>query len=389
MATNPLRSLKNPLIMAMLVVSLIFSLIFYAVNLNRLGGSPRNGSNGKRMRLPGLSAKEHSQPPTTGQGNSSTTWEQAELNLAGLCPRWGPVHWSKCRAVLERRLGVENITCPNACVTFKGFGGLNNNIRQLANIWAIFVNPRRVPSEDRASILLDSFWFERSGDMVDYDQLERLCIFPSWQLGGRLTTCEEIPAKAAYTNAFIRKSLPRLSAEVGGDDLGSFVSWIFMGAVSEKARREVDVQLAPLGRDFSALHTRFLEGTCNQKFSVNGSGRSNAMCEFKTAFIEAEMRKIGHTGQVFVVFSDRQRMDLVEKVLRRMNGTLSANFSPWLDQLVMIHSARFLGNYQSTVSKNVKMVRDTLFKNVMTALPSKSFERENYIPLPRNNSPDG
>ena len=69
-----------------------------------------------------------------------------------------------------------------------------------------------------------------------------------------------------------------------------------------------------------------------------------------------------------VVFSDRERMDLVEPLMRHMNGTHSANASPFLDALLMIHSARFLGNAISTLSGNVQIVRRTLFGNVAVAL---------------------
>ena len=47
--------------------------------------------------------------------------------------------------------------------------------------------------------------------------------------------------------------------------------------------------------------------------------------------------------------------------MTHMNGTHSANESPFLDELVMIHSARFLGNALSSMSRSVSMVRNTLF----------------------------
>ena len=80
------------------------------------------------------------------------------------------------------------------------------------------------------------------------------------------------------------------------------------------------------------------------------------------------MRKIGHKGHTFVVCWDRQRMDLVRPVMRRMHGTHSANASPFLDELVIIHAARFLGNSVSSLSKNVWLVRRLLFPNEASAL---------------------
>jgi hypothetical protein len=59
-------------------------------------------------------------------------------------------------------------------------------------------------------------------------------------------------------------------------------------------------------------------------------------------------------------------MDLVRPVMWRMHGNHSANASPFLDELVMIHSARFLGNSVSSLSKNVALVRRTLFPNEAT-----------------------
>jgi hypothetical protein len=130
----------------------------------------------------------------------------------------------------------------------------------------------------------------------------------------------------------------------------------------------VDRQLARLGADFSALHARFLEGNCKGFYHRFRGGLEPKVCDLKPQYVEDEMRKIGHQGQRFVVFSDRQRMDLVRPVMRRMNGTRSANASPFLDELVMIHSARFLGNSISTMSYNVELVRITLFPGQATAL---------------------
>ena len=233
---------------------------------------------------------------------------------SAICPRWGPGHWSKCRAALSLKLGVGKTPCPSACVTFGRFGQFNNNVQQLANVYAHFVNPKRVPLQRRMSILLDPFWNATLGDMVDFDQLAKLCIFPSWQPAptyqnarsgswqqkGRLDTCRKVGGFEAFHGPIRRTTLPGWSAGVGRwyrdwgpgtADWGPFVSWIFVGAASERARREVwtldprpptlnpqpstlnhqpqtpnpkppapkqvDTQLAPLGAAFSALHARF------------------------------------------------------------------------------------------------------------------------------------
>ena len=124
----------------------------------------------------------------------------------------------------------------------------------------------------------------------------------------------------------------------------------------------------PLGKDFSALHARFLEGNCESFFQRFRGGLDPKICNLGPQYVKNQMGRIGHKGQKFVVFSDRQRMDLVRPVMWRMNGTHSANVSPFLDELVMIHSARFLGNSVSTMSYNVQLVRETLFPNAATTL---------------------
>ena len=116
------------------------------------------------------------------------------------------------------------------------------------------------------------------------------------------------------------------------------------------------------------MHARFLEGKCKVIFQRRQEGVAPDICDLKPQYVEDEMEKMGHAGQNFLVCSDRQRMDLVRPVMRRMNGTRSANASPFLDELVMIHSARFLGNSISTMSYNVELVRITLFPGQATAL---------------------
>jgi hypothetical protein len=47
------------------------------------------------------------------------------------------------------------------------------------------MHPSLVQSSSRRSIVLDGFWENSFGNIIDYDQLEYLNIFPSWKISGR------------------------------------------------------------------------------------------------------------------------------------------------------------------------------------------------------------
>jgi hypothetical protein len=195
----------------------------------------------QRFPAPSLATLTHShvpekQPPTLRRPSKRAHGPNMRTRRAGLCPRWGPGHWQKCRAALARKLGVERKTCPQSCVTFEQSGRMNNNVRQLAHVFASFSDPNFVPPAHRESILLQPFWNETLRDMVDYDELAKLCIFPSWQQQGRLETCTVVTKDASFRGRIQRESLPREWRP--REDMGPFISWIFMAA-SETTRREV------------------------------------------------------------------------------------------------------------------------------------------------------
>jgi hypothetical protein len=304
--------------------------------------------------------------------------DQKMEDTAGLCSRSGPDHWLKCRAALADKLGLGNITCPEACVTFERYGRFNNNIVQIVNSIMNFIHPFSPNHENSHSIVLADFWQPYfANNVFDFDQLEKVCVFPSWKISGRpqrVGTCQNLNAEATYFgHGAIR---PRGSRHALYNQL---ISWLLVGASSEKTHRQVDAQLAALGEDFSAFHARFLEGICK-----------TAICHLNVGYVEAEMKKLGHSTEVFVVGTDRQRQDLVIPLLDRMNGTLitdryqrdlvhhvtTRDFisplpsdmyaapSPFFDMLVMIHAKRFLGNTMSSMSGNIQRIRTAIFRNV-------------------------
>ena len=140
------------------------------------------------------------------------------------------------------KLGVGGKTCPQSCVTFEQSDRFNNNLRQLAHVFASCFDPKFVPAAHRKSILLQLFWNKTLGDMVDYDELAKLCIFPSWQQQGRLETCTVVTKDASFKGKIHRRSLPREWKP--REDQGPFISWIFMAA-SETTRREANPNPQP------------------------------------------------------------------------------------------------------------------------------------------------
>jgi hypothetical protein len=307
--------------------------------------------------------------------------DQNMENTSGLCSRSSPGHWVECRAALADELGLGNITCPEACVTFERYGRFNNNIIQLVNLIMNFIHPFSSKKDSSKSIVLADFWKPYFANYAfDFDQLEKVCVFPSWEISGRpqrVGNCQNIDAESTYFGGGVIQ--PRGSRHVLYNQL---ISWLLVGAVSETTRMQVDAQLADLGEDFSALHARFLEGEC-----------TSAICQMSGGYIEAEMKKLGHSTEVFVVCTDHQRQDLVIPVVAHMNGTLITDRymdpvnsvitskyllsligglrpllndapSPLFDLLVMIHAKRFLGNKISSMAGNIQRVRTAIFGNV-------------------------
>ena len=93
-------------------------------------------------------------PPSaqTGQTRSRAVGAIDTLaRRAGLCPRWGPGHWQKCRAALARKLDVGGKTCPQNCVTFDQSNRLNNNVRQLAHVSAFSIRSLFLSRTGKAS----------------------------------------------------------------------------------------------------------------------------------------------------------------------------------------------------------------------------------------------
>ena len=148
-------------------------------------------------------------PPTLRRPSKRAHGPKVLTRRAGVCPRWGPGHWQRCRAALAMKLGVGGKTCPQSCVTFEQSDRFNNNLRQLAHVFASCFDPKFVPAAHRKSILLQLFWNKTLGDMVDYDELAKLCIFPSWQQQGRLETCTVVTKDASFKGKIHRRSLPR------------------------------------------------------------------------------------------------------------------------------------------------------------------------------------
>jgi hypothetical protein len=306
--------------------------------------------------------------------------DQKMQNIAGLCSRSGPNHWAQCRAALADELGLGNITCPETCVTFERYGRFNNNIIQIVNLIMNFLHPFSFKNETSKSIVLAGFWEPYFANYAfDLDQLEKVCVFPSWEISGRPQRggCQNIDAESTF---FGRGGIhPRGSRHVLYNQL---ISWLLVGTVSGTTRGQVDAQIADIGDDFSALHARFLEGEC-----------TSALCQMNGEYVEAEMKKLGHSTEVFVVCTDHQRQDLVIPVISHMNGTLltdryqglansviTSNYllsllgernrlrydapSPLFDLLVMIHAKRFLGSKMSSMAGNIQRVRTALFGNV-------------------------
>jgi hypothetical protein len=213
-----------------------------------------------------------------------------------LCSLSGPDHWLVCRDAILGKLGWGNMTCPKACVTFGEYGRLNNNMIQLSNTVLSFLDPVMIEAVSRRSVVLDGFWKKRFGNIIDVKYLEKICVFPSWGRGARnLAKCKRLDGAVAFKGG----SLPKKKETSLLPVKTLIISWVFLGAVSDTARAQVDAQIANLGNDFSAMHARFLEGECASRHQRNNW--SSAICTLKPGYVPTQMKILGHSKQAFVV----------------------------------------------------------------------------------------
>ena len=266
----------------------------------------------------------------------------------------------KCRDEIQNGLMVQNITCPQKCVTFEAYGRFNNNIIQLVHAYTRFVDLKRVDAASRYSIVLSDFFKPKMHGYMDFIQLEKTCIFPSWSVEGRKQNrkdCVQLdPLKlyrAANTTSPKQLHIP--------DDTGLIKAWLLYGAVSETVQRQTTEYISQFHGNYSAVHARFLEGSCTQRHNVQGM--SSDICQFKPRYISRMLAKLGHMSHSLIFCTDNQQFSLVTKVVAYTHGVLSKNSNPLLDSLLMILSKRFIGNAVSTMSLNVNEIRDALFHN--------------------------
>ena len=243
---------------------------------------------------PGANASRHARPA----GVVLTGASRVDLppNTAALCSLSGPDHWLVCRAAIWEKLGWGNMTCPDACVTFLPYGRWNNNLIQLSNTVVSFLDPVMIGAASRRSVVLDGFWKKRFGNIIDVKYLEKICVFPSWGRGARnLAKCKRLDGAVAFKGG----SLPKKKETSLLPVKTLIISWVFLGAVSDTARAQVDAQIANLGNDFSAMHARFLEGECASRHQRNNW--SSAICTLKPGYVPTQMKILGHSKQAFVV----------------------------------------------------------------------------------------
>ena len=213
-----------------------------------------------------------------------------------LCSLSGPDHWLVCRDAILEKLGWRNMTCPDACVSFEEYGRFNNNMIQLSNTMLSFLDPVMIEAVSRRSVVLDGFWKNRFGNIIDVKYLEKMCVFPSWGRGARnLAKCKRLDGAVAFRG----DSLPKKKKTSLLPIKTLIISWVFLGAVSNTARAQVDAQIANLGDNFSAMHARFLEGECASRHQRNNW--SSAICTLKPGYVPTQMKILGHSKQAFVV----------------------------------------------------------------------------------------
>lgn len=277
----------------------------------------------------------------------------------GLCSRSGPNYWMNCRAAIIERLGVRNVTCAQKCVTFPAYGRFNNNIIQLVNAYTRYADVHRIDAANRHSIVLSGFFKSKMHGNVDFKELEKTCIFPSWSVEGRTqhrTNCMQLDARKLFDADRSKNQTSQTR-----DDRRLLKAWLLYGTVIENAQRQITEYAAQFQSNFSAVHARFLEGECARRHETKGM--SSNICQFKPHYIALMLAKLGHTSHSLVFCSDKQQQTLVAKVVTQTHGVLSKHSNPLMDVLLMVLSKRFLGNAVSSMSLNVKEVREAIFEN--------------------------
>jgi len=257
-------------------------------------------------------------------------------------------------------MGMSNVSCPRACVTFENYGRLNNMVIQLANAVAAFVNPSTAASPaSRRSILLHDSFRASFGTHSDYAQLRRTCIFASWPpaRGGRARECTPVPARAMYTGQPLPRALTPREEGLGR-------AWLMLGAVRADFRRQNAAELAALGGDFSVVHVRSLEGSCAERHQRQA--RASSICRHAPAFVLQTLRSVGHESQAVVVCTDHQQPAQVALLVARLNATVSPHRDPMRDVMTMLRCKRFVGNSASTFSLNVASVRAAVFGDALS-----------------------
>ena len=268
--------------------------------------------------------------------------------IAPLCSRVDR-NPEKCNEAIFRAMALDNITCPSACVTFDGYGRFNNNIIQLSNEIAKYVDPRLVPSGRRRSILLHSDFRQYVESYFDTAQLEKVCIFPAWYLSRELSKhaiCQKISPHAIFSADEPRHHGLRLA-------------WLLVGAIRVEVQEKNAAESAVFGTEYSALHVRSLENRCHLRH-WNFFLPSN-ICDLSAKFVRGALVGLGHLDEPIVICSDMQQNASVQTLARELNATLSPSTDLYFDFMLLLFSKRFVGNIVSSFSVNIARVRHAIF----------------------------
>ena len=255
----------------------------------------------------------------------------------------------KCRQAILEALRFVNITCPAKCITFKQRGRFSNNVIQISNAIAKYVDPLMVVSTNRRSVCLHHDFREYVDAYFDLDQLAKVCVFPSWYPWTEPTkqaTCTEVDAAKIYYEGEKRHHGLRLA-------------WLLVGAIRIHVQEENTLRSAVLGSGYSAVHVRFLENTCHWrhwKYFLPSD-----ICDLSPTFVKASLVSLGHRDETIIVCSDMQKNSSVQNLVRVLNATMSPSHDLYSDLMLMLYSKRFVGNIVSSFSVNVVQVRHTIF----------------------------
>ena len=266
------------------------------------------------------------------------------------CAQPASVNFAACKASLAKSLDMDHISCPAQCVTFSEYGRFNNFVIALTNAIRIYVLSEA--PENRRKIYIDASISRKFdlGNIYNVTELEKLCVFTSKES----PTCEVISGKSLFeTNfsglfsdtAFCMKSKDCLLVK----------AWLLFGAVHQHIHNQVSSVITKVGSDYSTLHSRFLEDTCESRHKQRQIPVD--YCHMKPQFIANTLKELGHAKQKFFVCSDKQHMEKVNAVLQYTNGNLSPFNSVIHDTLLMINSRRFIRNRVSTMSLNIYQIR--------------------------------